>query len=311
MTPTDTAAPTPAVDIRELNARAAENDGIEPFSEQFLLGLDDGGDRGHRHVSVLDDDGHLIGAAALDGTTAELVVDPAWRRRGVGTALFRTLVETFGAVTVWAHGNLPAAVAWSREQKLTPVRELLVMRIGGPRLVAAAETPDRGGYRILDLVESRRRFGRDIVDTEWLRVNNEAFDWHPEQGGWDAAKLARGQDTDWFDPHGVRLLWGDAGEDTESGRIPELAGFHWTKWRGESEDGHATGEVYVVGLADGFRGRRLGGMLVAAGLRYLIDRGAEEVILYVEADNAAAVAAYERLGFEVRERHVAYGSTER
>ncbi|WP_410170857.1 mycothiol synthase [Corynebacterium pygosceleis] len=307
-TPTDPAAPTPARKIRDLAAAAADHDGVEPFSEQFLLGLDDGGARGHRHVIALTDSGELIGAAASDGATAELFVAPERRRRGVGTALFRELAGRHGTDTVWAHGDLPAAVSFCRSQGLTPVRELLVMAVTGADLATAAEVPEHTGTRILDLTESRRRYGADTVDAEWLRVNNEAFDWHPEQGGWDRDALTRGRDTDWFDPGGVLLLW-SCGEGREDGAgHPELAGFHWTKWHGDDGSGTAVGEVYVVGLADDSRGRGLGGPLIAAGLRHLHRRGADEVILYVEADNTAAVTAYERLGFGVKERHVAYGS---
>jgi mycothiol synthase len=38
-------------------------------------------------------------------------------------------------------------------------------------------------------------------------------------------------------------------------------------------------------------------VLTAAGLAYLRDRGLERVMLYVEADNTAAVRVYEALGF--------------
>ena len=66
------------------------------------------------------------------------------------------------------------------------------------------------------------------------------------------------------------------------------------------------GEVYVVGLADAYRGRRLGGPLLNAGPQRMTEKGAERVILYVEADNVPAVKAYERLGFDIAENHVVY-----
>jgi mycothiol synthase len=57
------------------------------------------------------------------------------------------------------------------------------------------------------------------------------------------------------------------------------------------------GEVYVVGIDPAAQGRGLGKLLTLAGLHHLADRGVDEVLLYVESDNAPAVAVYSGLGF--------------
>lgn len=85
-------------------------------------------------------------------------------------------------------------------------------------------------------------------------------------------------------------------------RGEELLGFHWTKWHG-----HGTGEVYVIGLATAAQGAGLAGPLLRDGLRRQTERGARRVILYVEADNARAVALYRKMGFTRAEEHVVYG----
>lgn len=95
------------------------------------------------------------------------------------------------------------------------------------------------------------------------------------------------------------FLWDTTGESV-------LAGFHWTKWHAEETPGF--GEVYVVGLASDYRGKKLGGPLLQIGLRRMVEKGAQRVILYVEADNEPALKAYERLGFKVDEEHVVWGA---
>lgn len=277
--------------MRPLLAAAAEHDGIAAFSEAFELGLDDAR-AGHTHLTVEDSGGKgaVIACAALapDGS-CELVVDPRRRREGLGTALAEAVRRRDGGAGFWAHGDLPAARALAAELGLTAQRELLVMGVDAAELGELPAIPD--GFEALSYPEAARRFGRERVEEQWLEVNNEAFSWHPEQGGWDLDRLHRGMEAEWFDPDGVRLLYDGA----------TLAGFHWTK---RHPDG--TGEVYVVGLASRYRGEGMGGPLMRVGLEYLIGVGSPQVILYVEADNEPAVKRYRQLGFAVRERHVVY-----
>lgn len=278
-------------------ARAAEQvDGVAPLSEQFLLGLSDAR-LGHRHLLVFEDE-QVAAVAGIDGDTAELVVHPDHRRRGLGTALHRRLSETVPGLQVWAHGDLPAAQALAAREDLRTTRELLVMAITGQALADAERFAAPAGYVALSLVESRAEFGADQVDQAWLAANNDAFSWHPEQGGWDADRLARAQQVDWFSDRDVLFLWDRQAE------VPQLAGFHWTKWH--TEETPAFGEVYVVGLAADYRGRGLGAPILLLGLDHLRDKGAGKIILYVEADNAAAVKVYQHSGFIVAERHTVY-----
>lgn len=268
--------------------RAEAADGVAPISEQYLIGFrDDSLD--HRHVALLEDH-HLVGLAAIEKNTAEMVIDPEHRGKGLGA----TLLAELGDASVWAHGDLPAAQHLASNVGANKTRELLVMRIDDAALRAAAQVEIPGGFQVLGLDQARERKELDI-DEQWLRVNNEAFSWHPEQGGWDAERLRRAQDTEWFRADDVLFLL----------EADTLAGFHWVKRHGDLRAG-AQGEVYVVGLADAYRGKKLGDPLVRLGLRRLADAGAHAVILYVESDNRQAVAAYERLGFQVSERHVVY-----
>ena len=107
----------------------------------------------------------------------------------------------------------------------------------------------------------------------------------------DAANLAERMAEPWFDPAG--LLVADAGGG--------LLGFHWTKQHSD-----ALGEVYVVAVDPAAQGRGLGRALTAAGLAHLAALGVREIILYVESDNAPAIATYSKLGFAHTETHVQY-----
>ncbi|AIG64639.1 hypothetical protein CATYP_08760 [Corynebacterium atypicum] len=289
-----------AEEAAQLVRAGLAHDGFEALSEQFVKGLSQP-ELGHAHV-LAHADGQLVGLAASDGETGELVVAPDYRRRGVGTALARELA----GVPLWAHGDVPAAQVFARALGLRPTRQLLVLALTAEKLGERPGSAGSGeaialpaGLEAVDLEESVRRWGRDWVLEQWLAVNNDAFSWHPEQGGWDLSRLEAGMASDWFEPGGVWFIW------DESRR--KLAGFHWTKWHGaDVPGGELTGEVYVIGLAGDYRGRHLGDPLLELGLSHLAGRGAERVILYVESDNAAAVKAYERRGFMEAERHVVY-----
>lgn len=286
---------TRAAEVADLLARATTEDGVAPLSEEFELGLTDAR-IGHRHLVALNDD-RVVGIAAVAAADVELAVDPAHRRAGVGSALLKQVRAEVDGIGAWAHGNLPAAKQLAESLGLAKVRRLLVMSVAGETL-AGHSSAVPAGYESLDLAQSAERFGREFAEEQWLQVNNDAFSWHPEQGGWDMDRLHRAQEVSWYADEDFLLLW-----NVEDPASPQLAGFHWTKW--QTED-HSQGEVYVVGLASDFRGRGLGGPVVSVGLAHLVAGGAREVILYVEDDNEAALKQYEKLGFGIAEEHVVY-----
>lgn len=270
--------------MRRLIADAERADGVAPVGEQVLREL--AGPTGH-HLIAADPDGQVVGYLNLtpgtDGgeSVAELVVAPRARRRGVGAALMRAAIERSGGrIRFWAHGTLPAAAAAADAVGLQAVRGLTRMT----RLLA--DIPDA----VVPQGITVRTLAGAEDHAELLRVNNAAFDWHPEQGGWTDDVLAERLGQPWFEPEGLFLAFDDA-----TGR---LVGFHWTKIHDDN-----VGEVYVLGVDPAAHGRGLGKALTVVGMRHLAARlaGGEqaEVMLYVESDNTAALATYRALGFTV------------
>lgn len=276
---------------------AARTDGTPPLSEQFLLNLRGTDERDRlRHVVFSGPDG-VAGYAQFDDGYAELVVHPDSRGHGAGGALagaLESLVapsDVDGAPRIWAHGDLPAAARLAQRRGYRRDRVLWQMRrplVDADEPLPEVHLPD--GVTLRSFVP-----GRD--DEEFLRVNNAAFDWHPEQGGWTRKELEERLGEDWFDPSGFFLALDRDGT---------LLGYHWTKVHAATDDEPAMGEVYVLGVDPAAHGRGLGRMLTLAGLRHLADSGLGTVLLYVEADNAPAVRVYERLGFTVHAADVNY-----
>ena len=278
--------------IRGLLDAAGAADGTAPVGSQVLRELPQ--DRTGHLVAELGDDvvGYLNLARATDDAPpmAEVAVHPDARRQGIGSELIRTAFAEGGTGTrVWAHGNLEPARATAAALDLVAARELLQMR---------RRLSDLPAVKVSDGVLLRTYAGPSD-DAELLRVNNAAFSWHPEQGGWTDADVVERRGESWFDPDGLFMAF-----DSRTGG---LLGFHWTKVHGP-----ALGEVYVVGVDPAAQGRGLGATLTLVGLHYLADRlgaGARntpEVTLYVEAANSAAVKTYERLNFTVFSADVAY-----
>lgn len=218
---------------------------------------------------------------------AEVAVAPGHRRRGVGAELIRQARAAGGEGTrIWAHGNLLPAQLTAAALGLVAVRELWQMR---RPLAELPPVPD--GVAV-------QTYPGPAADDELLRVNNAAFSWHPEQGGWTGRELQERRAEKWFDPAGLFMIYeGD-----------RLLGFHWTKVHPATGDAPELGEVYVVGVDPAAQGRGLGAALTLVGLHHLADRLGSDgtVLLYVEADNTAAVKTYRRLGFDVYRADVAY-----
>lgn len=301
-------------DIIALANAANESDGNPPLSEQTLVNLRAADCDETTMLSFATyvpeeessqtGDGSLAGIAvvSLDPEAQrtdnnphgvlELVVHPNYRNQGIGTALVSELQQAtdLSGLRAWSHGNHEAAVKLAGTYRFTPVRELWRMRL------TSDAQPRNLGYELPDGVELRPFVpGQD--EQAWLKVNAAAFASHPEQGATTLNDLKARMDEDWFDPQGFLLAVRDG----------QLLGFHWTKVHPRSGSHPAMGEVYVVGVAPEAQGLGLGKALTVAGIEYLHRQGLNAIMLYVDADNEAAVALYRNLGFTRWDVDVMYG----
>ncbi|MBD2762313.1 mycothiol synthase [Kocuria sp. cx-116] len=282
--------PDPAA-LTDLAQRATRADGDPPFSDQTLVDVRSA--RAGLRSVIATEDGALVGVAVINPDsdqastfTVELVVDPERRGAGIGTALVREVRgQVEGTVEAWGHGDHPGARRLAETYGLTAVRDLHRLR---RQLRGSSDLP-----LPVDLTEDLeiRPFepGRD--ENGWLRVNAQAFSDHPEQGKMTLDDLHQREAEEWFDAPGFLLAV--RADDPE-----DIQGFHWTKIHPASDGSPAMGEVYAVGIAPEQQGRGLGKALTAAGVNYLADQDLEHVMLYVDGDNTAAMALYEKLGFE-------------
>ena len=284
-------SPLTAADAQAVHrlARAAEHvDQVAPLSEQPLLRLLDAeAPTTHLMVRAADD---LAGYAQVDrgapGTaSAELVVHPFARHHGVGTALLEHALELMDAegrvLSVWAHGDLPAARSLAARTGLVVVRELWKMH----RELGAAD--GRASASLAPGV-SLRAFRPGEDDAAWLAVNARAFASHPEQGRLTQTDLAARVAEPWF----------DAGSFLLAERDGELVGFCWLKVPADQpQDAPRVGEIYALGVDPSAQGLRLGTALTAAGLDRLREVGVEVVELYTEGDNTVAIRTYTGAGF--------------
>jgi mycothiol synthase len=116
---------------------------------------------------------------------------------------------------------------------------------------------------------------------EWLSLNNKIFASHPDQGNWAMADLENRIAEPWFDPE-------------ENKRI---IGFCWTKIHHDFVNQDPIGELYVLGVDPDSHAKGIGKSVATTALNYLKQKGLNQAMLYVDADNKTAIRLYNFIDF--------------
>ncbi len=289
-----------AVAMEEVSAlitAAWRADGARPLNDHLWLDLREGGRQGFAGVIARDDAtkqvvGYCQVSRGNESWSLDLIVHPVHRYDSLEIApdLIRSALnvvssEGGGHVHWWVFepNNIHRQLA--KEVGLHQGRRLLQLR--RPLPLAQDVLAEISEFESC-------AFRTGIDETEWLTVNNAAFEHHPEQGAWTTEILASRMSEPWFDANGFRLHHVD----------DHLAAFCWTKIDTDTET--PIGEIYVIAVAPSMTGRGLGRLMAIAGLHHIEQQGIPEAMLYVDADNMAAVAMYSALGFSAHHEEHAF-----
>lgn len=260
------------------------------------LGADGTGtaDTAHWHSLVAQREERGAGYAGVvvppepDGTaTADVAVDRAAEPCGPVLAALLSAAGTLSrrhgasALEVWLRHARDDDVACAADEGFVVARRLAVL---GRTLdgVSAGAVQD-------DVVVRAYRPDRDAGAVVALLAAAYA---DTSDAGWDHATFAQRRSYAWFDPRDLLLADSLAGDG--------LLGLHWTKRRSQR-----VGEVYNLAVHPSAQGRGIGAVLLDAGLTHLQAAGCDEVLLWVDRANVAAVRLYRSRGFERRWEDIA------
>lgn len=130
-------------------------------------------------------------------------------------------------------------------------------------------------------------FDSSIHKSQWLAFNNIVFANHLDQGGWQLKDLENRISEPWFDSAGFFLA-------IENNKIIACC---WTKIHEDLVAQGPIGELYVVGVSPNSTRQGIAKALSIVALNYFKTKNLRQAMLYVDADNVAAIALYNHLGF--------------
>ncbi len=191
-----------------------------------------------------------FGIRALQGErhAAEFLIDPDHRGHGFGETPLKTILTERPEAWCWSHGDSPPPAVSRRSTAWAATASSI--RCAPTQASPSPTSPEATAPEGVSL----RSFAPGD-EAGWSRVNNAAFDWHPEQGGQTLDDIDAIVGADGFDPDSVILAVRDGetqrpnsdGESLQPNGDGEIIGFHETKLTDHGAGGRL-GEVYVVGV---------------------------------------------------------------
>ena len=294
MTPSDIAAVTGLLSAVEIA------DSHRPLNDHLRIDLRHGGRTGFAGLIAWETNSanpvaYCQVSRGNDSWALGLVVDPNHRNETLelGAALLGEAAKIIGTeggghVHWWVSDPAPEHDKLANKIDLHAGRSLLQMHVSLPlaqQVLAATKQIATQSFRV------------GIDEDSWLTVNNRAFANHPEQGDWTIETLMSRVNESWFNASGMLLHYVDQPSH-------QLAGFCWTKLD-KLSDPHL-GEIYIIAVDPDHRNMGLGRSLTVAGLNYLTAAGATKGMLFVDKDNAIAIATYLKLGFAIHHQEQAF-----
>jgi len=198
-------------------------------------------------------------------------------RRMLEAAAHTVSISGGGNIEYWIENASEKDDAIPVSAGYSPFRDLKILSRSIPAIPAEIET---------------RGFTESDCE-EIIRINNSAFDWHPEQSGMTAKRLKEIQSEAWYIDEDFRIM--EINND--------LKGFCWMKVHGSScnccpKSKLSKGEIFVIAVDPSYQGQGLGRQLALSGMEWLSQKKIREVFLYVESDNFPALKTYKSLGYE-------------